>query len=69
MKLFATYGNNPDAWNEMVYEIPVMREVVMVLDWFGGLIWYWKIGVVIGAVMGIWVFLKVLKLIFGTSDE
>ena len=55
--------------SDLVYEIPVFREINLFFDWFGSLIWYWQIGVAVGIVLTIWVFLKIVAMIFGTGDE
>ena len=55
--------------SDLVYEIPVFREINLFFDWFGNLIWYWQIGVAVGIVLTIWVFLKIVAMIFGTGDE
>ena len=54
---------------EIVYGIPVLREISLALDWFGTLVWYWQVGVVVGGLFGLWLFTKLLGLIFSTSDQ
>lgn len=51
------------------YSIPVFREINQFFDWFGSLIWYWQIAVAAGIILGIWLFLKIIALIFGSADE
>ena len=56
-------------FSEMVYDIPVFREINQFFDWFGGLVWYWQVGVALGILLGIWLFLKIVAAIFGSADE
>ncbi len=58
-----------NGWSVMVYDIPVFREINLFFDWFGALTWVWQIGVAVGIVLAIWVFLKIVALIFGSADE
>ena len=58
-----------NGWSVMVYDIPVFREINLFFDWFGSLTWIWQIGVSVGIVCAIWVFLKIVALIFGSADE
>lgn len=58
-----------EGFNGMAYDIPVFREINMLFDWFGGLIWYWQIAVAIATLGGVWLILKIIATIFGTSDE
>ena len=53
----------------MAHSMPVFREINQFFDWFGELAWYWQIGVAIGIVFGIWLFLKLVATIFGSADE
>lgn len=62
-------ASDSGGWSDMVYDMPVFREINLFFDWFGTLIWYWKIGVAFAIIVGIWMFLKLLGLIFGTADE
>lgn len=62
-------GSEDNGWSVMVYDIPVFREINLFFDWFGSLTWIWQIGVAVGIVCAIWVFLKIVALIFGSADE
>jgi hypothetical protein len=62
-------ANDQNGLSDIVYQIPVFREINLFFDWFGSLIWYWQIGVAVGIVLIIWVFLKIVALIFGSADE
>lgn len=56
-------------FSDMVYEIPVFREINLFFDWFGSLSALWQVAVAVGIVAAIWLFLKIVALIFGSADE
>lgn len=56
-------------FNDMVYDIPVFREINVFFDWFSSLVWYWQIAVGVGIILGVWLFLKLVATIFGSADE
>ncbi len=76
MKFLAQYrpsGSPPPAQAEGFDQagevIPVVAQINDFLTWYGALLWYEKIGVAVGIMFGIWLFAKIVGMIFSTGGD
>lgn len=62
------YAEEGNAIEEAVTEnVFVVREINMFFDWFNELVWYEQIGVAVGIIIGIWLFVKIIGAIFSSG--